>query len=276
MTLTSIEGQRLLSNENRTEGIIPFIKTSHYPIPLIGSGAVYTNLTDLIIYTQFQMNQGRALGQPLLAKEHLQNMYTIRTQNYGLGSYINKSGEVHFVNHNGGGYGYTSTMVFFPEYHLGIILLCNGGSPTWEVCESIIHQYIDQSESQKDPEMTEMFDEVNNGYFNNPISFNVFKNKYCEGETTYKNEWDRYLGTYALMYPGYLPKWYTSLAINLGYRPQKLWVYEDNQNLMIKGWFGESNLREYTDGLFFMEDGEVVDFSGDTATYRNIKLEKRK
>ena len=63
--------------------------------------------------------------------------------------------------------------------------------------------------------------------------------------------WKKYLGTYSLVYNGLDPKWYTKLVLALGYHPQKLEVYQENQVLKIRSQDGVSILREYKEGMFF-------------------------
>ena len=275
MYSTTVNDDKVVSNINRTEGVIPFLKTSHNAIPMVGAGGVYTNLEDLTKYTQFHMNLGRAGEEQVLDQQYLYEMYRIRSRNCGLGTYMSKSQDNYFINHNGGGYGFTSTLFLMPEHNLGVVLLCNEDALTFEFCEFIMNSYIEKTGSKRNAAITELFDSLNNDYFEEPEAFNRSEYYSCNGETVFQEKWEVYTGTYAIMYPGYNPKWYTKLAFNLGYRPQKIEILNSNNKLVFKGDLGESSLREIRKGIFISEDGEIMDFSKEIPTYRNIKLEKR-
>jgi hypothetical protein len=66
------------------------------------------------------------------------------------------------------------------------------------------------------------------------------------------------------------------LVLALGYHPQKLEIYRENQVIKISSQDGISVLRRFKEGMFFTNEGEVVDFNSGNPTYRNIKLEKIK
>lgn len=59
MKFTTIKDKDFIENDNKTEGTISSVKTKHYTIPMMGSGAVYSNLVDMIKYVQLQMNYGK-------------------------------------------------------------------------------------------------------------------------------------------------------------------------------------------------------------------------
>ena len=220
------------------------------------------------------MNRGWLNSQQIVSKESLDIMYTIESNQYGLGTHIGKSNGNFYINHNGGGYGYTSTMIFFPEYHVGAILLCNGESPTFQVCEKIIIDYVQRESLDKDLRASIRLEELNADYFNNPGKYDSAEVISCDGKEEYQDEWKKFEGTYSLLVPGYPLAWYTRLAIGLGYRPVKWNVYRVENKLMFRDWNGETILREYKDGFFFTAGGEVFDLTGEPPTYRNILLEK--
>lgn len=275
MELTTINDREVVESKNKTEGTIRFTKIKHLQIPLIGSGAVYTNLHDFINYVQFLMCNGHA-DETTIDNRYLFNMYTIRRNNYGLGTYIGTSDNNIFVNHNGGGYGYSASYIWFVEYNLGGVLLCNSQCDTYNATEKILKEYIIRTNRKRDTSLSKAFQEINMKYFENPEVYNAVQRSFCTNDTLYNNQWEKYLGTYSLVYKGLDPKWFTKLVVALGYHPQKLDIYQENQLLKIKSQDGVSILREYKEGLFFTNEGEVVDFSSGIPTYRNIKLEKIK
>ena len=137
MLSSTIEDQDVINNQNKTEGNIPWVKKKHYSIPLIGSGAVYTNLKDFITYARLFMSYGQIDGDTLLDRKYLLEMCKINYVNYGLGTYIDKKNDILFINHNGGGYGYSATLLWLPEYDLGSVMLSNSPANTFDFCFSM-------------------------------------------------------------------------------------------------------------------------------------------
>jgi len=274
MTLTTIDDKQFQENMNKTEGTIPSTNTKHYSIPLIGSGAVYTNLSDFIRYVQLQMNSGEISGVKLVDKKCLNEMYTIRLNNYGLGTYIDKSDSMYYINHNGSGYGYSAAFLWFPEYGIGSVILCNKQCNTFQICERILKGYIKSMNLTKDDSVTAGLNKINGRYFAEAEKINDVKQTFCSNDTLYKADWEKYTGTYALLYSGLDFKWYARLAFAFNYYPQKISIAKDGQTLKIRTSSGESILREYQAGVFFTNGGEVINFNLADPKYKSIKLEK--
>jgi CubicO group peptidase (beta-lactamase class C family) len=167
MTQTTIDDDAFIANTNKTEGNRRFDFTRHYRIPLIGSGAVYSNLSDLIKYVQLQINWGNFKDKKLVDRKHLYDMYTIKFESYGLGTYIGKSNNNYYMNHNGMGYGYSATLLWFPEYAIGCVLLCNNEVKPYDYCDSMIQSYIRDKKLTRDPSVTKALDLINGSHFNN-------------------------------------------------------------------------------------------------------------
>jgi CubicO group peptidase (beta-lactamase class C family) len=101
---------------------------------LIPSGGVWTTAMDMARYLQFHINSGELDGNRLLQENLAETMYTppsIPAQNayqhssYALGITVNtRNGARHF-QHGGGGWGFNSSMVWYPELKLGAAVLCN-------------------------------------------------------------------------------------------------------------------------------------------------------
>lgn len=274
MTLTTIDNLEVESNTNKTEGTISSASTRHYSIPLMGSGAVYTNLSDFIKYVQLQMNFGKVNGKYLIDRDGLYQMYTIRLFNYGLGTYIDKSGDTYYINHNGSGYGYSATFLWYPEYNLGAILLSNSQSTTFNFCENVMNTYIKSMNKEKAIDITNELNKYNGNYFLHADEINTIKRQFCSNDTLYRKEWGKYIGTYDMTINGLEFAWYARLAFSFGFYPQKVTIEKEGQTLHIKSNIGESLLREYKKGMFFTNGGEVIDFTSESPMYRNIKLKK--
>jgi CubicO group peptidase (beta-lactamase class C family) len=276
MNLTTLDDSIVLTSTNKTEGTISSVKTKHYNIPLIGSGAVYTNLSDFIKYVQLQMYSGEFKGKNLIDKKYLYDMYTVRFHNYGLGTYIDKSDSIYYINHNGSGYGYSATFLWYPEYNIGAVMLCNKQCSTFDFCENILKNNLKSLNLVKDNSINNDFNTINGKYFAESGKINDIKKQFCSNDTLYKADWKKYIGTYAMIFNGLDFKWYAKLAFTLGFYPQKVTMVEEGKTLKIKSSLGESVLREYNAGMFFTNSGEVINFNSAFPTYKNIKFKKLK
>lgn len=275
MLSSTTEDQDFISNQDKTDGNIPWVKKKHYSIPLIGSGAVYTNLVDFISYVQLLMNFGQIDRETLIDQKYLLEMFKINTINYGLGTYIDKKNDILFVNHNGGGYGYSATLLWFPEYNLGSVILCNNPVNTFDFCFSRLEEYINTIKTSKNSLTTDKFDTLNSEYFNNkslkdkPIPFT------CSCDPSLKSDWNKYVGKYKIITEGVELKWFADAAYFLGFGYQKLFIFKEGQLLKFKGSFGEGTLQEVETGLFLTQDNEVLNLKLDQPTFRNIKIQKK-
>jgi CubicO group peptidase (beta-lactamase class C family) len=101
---------------------------------LIPSGGVWTTATDMTRYLQFHINSGLLDGDRLLPESLAETMYTppsipaqyaYQDSSYAFGITVNtRNGARHF-QHGGGGWGFNSSMVWYPELKLGAVVLCN-------------------------------------------------------------------------------------------------------------------------------------------------------
>jgi len=273
MEFTTIDDKVFIENDNKTEGTIPSVKSKHYTIPLIGSGAIYSNLSDMIKYVQLQMRFGKT-KEELIERSRLFEMYKIRFNNYGLGTYIDYSDSILYLNHNGSGYGYSATILWFPEYNTGSVLLCNKQTNTFSICEEIMKDYIAKYKPLKDNEINNDLIALNKNYFDNKTQINEHESYYCSTDTLFKESWEKYTGTYSMTFKGMDFQWYAKLVFSFGFKPQKVEIRKAKNVLRIKSSIGKSVLREYKPGMFFTNGGEVVDFSCPAPTYKNIELKK--
>ncbi len=274
MISTTVNDIEVAKNKNRTDGNIPAVRTSHYRIPLPGSGAVYTNLSDFIKYTQLLMNYGVFDNDTLINKEGLLEMFTIIRNNYGLGTYVDKKDEHLYINHNGGGYGFSATLLWLPEYNLGAVLLCNKPCNTFDICFSLMSDYIQDQKLEKDSSITSLFDAINGQYLRNDNDKKVSLPT-CDCDSIFKPEWEKYVGKYSLLVQGLDFKWYVKLAHSLGFGNLNFWITKEGQKLKTIGSIGSSVLKEYKPGLFLTDDFEILDLQSENMTFRNITILKK-
>ena len=275
MTHTTADDKEAGLNKNKTEGNISAIKNKHYSIPLPGSGAVYTSLKDFIKYAQLLMNYGENSGKTLINREYLYEMFKINIRNYGLGTYLDNSDNILYVNHNGGGFGYSATLLWFPEYGLGSVILCNKPCSTFDICLSVMKEYINAMGLKKNEEITALFDKLNDYYFKNKTGIDTKKEFAFKCDTIFSPEWGKYIGKYILETKGMDLKWYAKVAHFLGFGYQKINIIKEGETLKMTGWPGKSTLKEFKPGLFFSDDNEALDLRTDKPTFRNISIRKR-
>ena len=101
---------------------------------LIPSGGVWATATDMARYLHFHINSGALDGNRLLQESLAETMYApsskpaqnaYQDSSYALGITVNtRNGARHF-QHGGGGWGFNSSMVWYPELKLGAVVLCN-------------------------------------------------------------------------------------------------------------------------------------------------------
>jgi CubicO group peptidase (beta-lactamase class C family) len=103
-------------------------------IPMIPAGGVYTNIRDMGRYMQFFINRGRVDGRQVLREDLLKEMeapaFPEEFERFGYGLCIQSfaGGGTYFLSHSGGGYGFSTSMAYFPELKIGIITLANSNN----------------------------------------------------------------------------------------------------------------------------------------------------
>lgn len=135
MKSSSMDFSAIKKIENRALGHV--LPNQHVPdgipvdIPLIPSGGVYTNILDMANYMRFHINKGVLDGVRIIDKELMEEMHTVQIPEfkeragYGLGLLKAFIGPTYFLTHSGGGYGFISSMIMFPELKLGVVTLTN-------------------------------------------------------------------------------------------------------------------------------------------------------
>ncbi len=122
-------------------------------VPMIPAGGVYTNIRDMAKFLRFHINGGVEEERRILRESLLEEMHEIQyarpDQRFGycLGLIREPVSDSYCVYHAGGGYGFESIMVIYPEKKLGFILLTNteGADVIWQardlVRETIVRRY---------------------------------------------------------------------------------------------------------------------------------------
>ena len=280
MKYSTLDDNKFVENKNKTEGYISrYTKQEHHKIPLIGSGAVYSNINEMIKYIQFHMNFGNLSGKQLIKREHLLEMYQQHKKNYGLGivsgTAVNKEYDIdtYYLNHNGGGFGYGSTMTWVPEYGIGCVALGYGPARYSSlVIDNVLFDYIIKFKTREKPELNRDFNPLKNDKNHSIFNKNFISPKNIKNFEPVNKK--NLTGTYEVVFGGREFTLWGKILRFFGFLKRKVKIHLNNDNLIMKGYFGEHKLKEYFPGLFFTTAGEAFDFRKEYPTYRNIKLRK--
>jgi CubicO group peptidase (beta-lactamase class C family) len=272
MKNSTLEDKVFVNALNKTEGTMNAVKVKHYPIPLIGSGAVYSSLNDMVKYVQMHLNNGIHGNSRFAESNSLQAMYRVVSNNYGLGTYTDSLEGSYYLNHNGGGFGYGASMLWFPEYNIGCVVLSNKPANCFELASSVISQYLLANNPGKEKDTLRT--SGNHPFIGVEKDVDGSAMIYCKRDSVYKAEWEGYPGVYEVVFGGMEYKWYARLSFAMGYKPNKLLVIRKGDELWLEGSFGESKLYEYLPGLFFTQGGAALDLRNTPGTFNNLALKK--
>jgi len=144
MVSSSFDMDLIESESNRAPGYAGK-NDSPARIPMIPAGGLYSNLHDMKEYIQFHLNKGVVNGRRILRSDLMEQMHTIQfphsRQRFGycLGLIREPVSDSYGIYHAGGGYGFTSIMLMFPEKKLGVVLLTNIGdeSSIWALRNTV-------------------------------------------------------------------------------------------------------------------------------------------
>ena len=141
-----------VSAKSKVEGGIPVF------IPMIPAGGVYTNILDMARYMQFHLNRGQVDGRQILERNLIDQMHAVsfpedhQRSGYGLCLVRSLISKTYYLQHGGGGYGFITSMVMYPEIKLGVVTLCNShetrvnGGRVMEVINRIIEEEFGKTE----------------------------------------------------------------------------------------------------------------------------------
>ena len=101
------------------------------PIPMIPSGGLYTSVADLAKFVRFHLNRGTGDSGRILRERLLSEMYRIpspvdgQEEGYALGVGLRRHDGRSYFTHGGGGFGFLSDMLWYPDPGIGIVVLTN-------------------------------------------------------------------------------------------------------------------------------------------------------
>ena len=281
MTSATADPKKILESQNRAAGSMAHFAKIPVIVPMMGAGGVYASAEDMVAFVQMHLDAGEFRGRKLLEKERLIEMERpFISESYALGLAIVDESGTYAFNHNGGGFGFGSTMKWYPEYGVGCVILTNRlfQSNVYETASKILDDWIKNHPQKKDTLM--LFNPVAYWkHFAGTAAATPVAPVRCPGDSVYRPEWAKYTGTYLFrMAGGNEFAWYAKIARFFGFKMPKVKVYEHDGALFLdctdgSAWQGGQRLTEYKPGLFFTAEGEAVDFRSGVKTYRNIALE---
>jgi CubicO group peptidase (beta-lactamase class C family) len=163
MKQSSMDIDRIMQSGNRAighvsaklkvEGGIPVY------VPMVPAGGMYANVIDLAKYMQFHMNSGRIDGRQLLEKDLFDLLHAVSFpedhQKAGSGLSISKGyvSKTYTIQMSGGGYGFISSIVVYPEIDLGVVTLCNSHERPLNAgpIVSVVNRIIEEKLGKPDP-----------------------------------------------------------------------------------------------------------------------------
>lgn len=284
MPNSSMDSDYISQHPNRAIGHMPYVRESPTDIPMLGAGGVYTSVNELSRFVRFFLNRGKIGDRTLLAETFIDEIYTPVTinKNYGLGINRGQNHGTHTLWHLGGGFGFQSTMDWYPEYGLGCMVLTNsmslaglvGGTEHVKLSDAILGELIEDKLVEKTthpplPRPKQLAEHASQPPILKVVDPNTF--------TPYRPEWKQYTGAYTFRPGGYKLKFIFGIFLAIGYFPPEIQirVYEkDGYLYMDEQQYGKERLDEHLPGLFFTKHGECLDFRSSTPRYMNMRVKK--
>ncbi len=283
MPNSSVDMEFIKQHPNRAVGHSPHFHKVPLEMPMIGAGGVYTSAAELAKFIQFHLSWGTVNGRSVLDEKLVKSM---SRASYGLCIAVNilANGTSHnptsndpnvtdngayLLGHGGGGFGFLTTMGWFPEYGLGLLVLTNSTNHDNQhyklalklADELISNKHIEKIDSFERLPQKDLAAENNLPEYQKPDSNNF---------TPYRPEWKKYTGTYKYI-TNFNLHTYARVALALGYPELRLKVYEKNGFLEIDG----ERLDEHLPGLFFTDDGDYLDLRGPTLIWNGTRIKKK-
>ncbi|MCL5278711.1 MAG: beta-lactamase family protein [Planctomycetes bacterium] len=263
MPHSSMDMDAIKANPDRAIGHSSGIKKLPLEVPMLAAGGVYTNAMELCRFVQFHLHRGRVGGPRLLEERLLDRMYGRPTgPTLGLGR--GDKHDSYFLMHGGGGFGFLSLMIWYPEYGIGAVELTNSASHSiqGQICNQLLDEIIQKGLV---PKRAEAHREASSAPAQPPAPPEpVFT------PTPYKAEWGHYAGTYRAIWKGYEFTSFGNFGRALGFGGPSWKVHRKDGFL----YLGDEALLEYQLGLFFTPSGEALDLRTNPPTFRNIELAK--
>jgi CubicO group peptidase (beta-lactamase class C family) len=281
---STLDYQKVRADATRAIGHVDGPIRPPVDFQLLPSGGLWTSAEDMAHYLQFHINKG-ALGDNRLLREDLaETMYTppnmpamgaYQHTSYALGITVDNRNNTRHFQHGGGGFGFNSSMVWYPDLKLGSVVLTNFPQPDGycvSLSEGVLYSIMMRNiplYHQRSISATR----VAPGY---PLDTkgmvltadalrNLIASKALPEDATTRQRRSDAVGTYLTTYWGFPGE-----TIDIGETDGKLtWNYQGG--MMISP---STTLTEVQPGLYFSTEGNLVDLRGSAKLIDNIRLIK--
>ncbi len=237
---------------------------------IIPSGGVWTTAEDMARYLQFHINKGALDGTRLLMEDLAETMYTppnLPAHNYAQGIVVTMEHGTRRFEHGGGGFGFNSDMIWYPDLKLGAVVLCNAQLDTdlvvqlnKEILDRIIASASDvyaqraKNAVRVDPAYPP---DKNGSILYDDALQRLIESKALPEDVATEQQRNALVGKY--IFVG------STDTVEVS----------DYNGKLAYSYFGNTNtLTEVEPGLYFSPYGDALDFRGQTTTFANIRLVK--
>jgi CubicO group peptidase (beta-lactamase class C family) len=131
MTGSSFDLESVLRRQNRARGHNVASGNVSLQFPEIPSAGLYSNIRDMARYVQFHLNNGIINGRRILRADLMKTFHSLlfalpgQRTGYGCGLFREVTGNTFSLYHAGGGRGFQSLMIMYPDLKYGVIILTN-------------------------------------------------------------------------------------------------------------------------------------------------------
>jgi CubicO group peptidase (beta-lactamase class C family) len=262
MMSSTLDIDQVLARSDRAigHGPLPFRPPTEFLI--IPSGGVRTTANDMARYLQFHINEGALDGTRWLRQDLAETMYeppnpAALNAEYALGiGTANWQGTRRF-QHGGGGFGYNSNMVWYPELKLGAVVLSNldDASLNMQLVDEILGSIISaniplyHSRASPLPSVQPAYGFIQNGpaLLTDTALGDLIVGKVLPVNDTAQQRRQAYTGKYVKT------KW--------GFPYYMIQVRENNEGLVAIALDQTLELTEVKPGLFVDQQGNTYDFT---------------
>ena len=291
MSRTTADRQEILDNSERAMGHMMGMAKVPAVHPALGAGGLYSTARDMGRFLQLHLNHGTLDGcavvdRSLMEMIHAPAGITSCDPNvyYGQGIRIDKRAPERteaILWHEGIGFGFLSSLHWYPEYGVGVVVLTNKLSTStgldWvlPLTDTLIRsKVIEKRFPQDEPDPRRCLGTWWGWSEHQP--------------TPYKPEWRQYCGTHNLRFNEYKLEWWAHLAVIIKGRDEftpRITVWEKDGFLCVteSKFFAlvnglrsvDQELQEVRPGIFATKGGGTLDFTREVPTWCNYRLEKR-
>jgi CubicO group peptidase (beta-lactamase class C family) len=127
-------------------------------IPMIPAAGIYSSTRDMAKYTRFLINRGKGGKKRLIREKLMKLMFEVtyprkgQMSGYTLGLVRQKVPGTYSLSHAGGGFGFHSYLLIYPELKLGLVLLMNTReADLTEKLKTLVEEILEQKLGKTQP-----------------------------------------------------------------------------------------------------------------------------